>query len=101
MPEPSLTPQEYEQHLVDLRDRIRAYFDTGEGSARDLEAEARKVFALANEFREVFDRHEEIKGLVGGLLARRQQEKAMGAYAAPPAEARGCMLGWLLGRRKA
>ena len=54
MPESSLTPEEYDQHLVALRDRIRAYFDTGEGSVDELVEDARKVFAVADEYREVF-----------------------------------------------
>ena len=90
----SLTPQEYELHLKDLRDRLRTYLDTGVGDAKELTRDAEAVLELADNFPEVFQRYEDVQGLVGELLARQEQAKFLSQ--SPPRQAPGCLLGWLL-----
>jgi hypothetical protein len=93
-----LTPEEFELHLTDLRDRLRAHLERGEGSYSDLRAEAEKVLSLAGEHPEEYARHPEVEGLVADLLARGRQKEFM-AWGAPE-EAPGCLLGWLFGGRR-
>ncbi len=92
-----LTPEEFELHLTDLRDKLRAHLERGEGRYSDLRAEAEKVLSLAGEHPEVCARYPEVEGLVADLLARGRQREFM-AWGAP-AEAPGCLLGWLFGSR--
>ena len=91
----SLTPQEYESHLEDLRHRLRAYLERGEGAPRQLLHDAESVLELADEFPEILKRNEDVQGLVAELLARWQQEKFL-AHPCAPRETPGCLLGWLL-----
>ena len=97
MAAPSLTPQEFELHLKDLRDRLAAYFERGEGSAKGLHKEAEAVLTLADQFPAVYARYPEVEGMVAELLAREQQLKVFGT--GQPSQAPGCALGWLLGRK--
>ena len=94
----SLTPAEYEAHLKDLEERLRLYLDRGEGSAGQLLKDAEHVFELADDYREVFDRHPSVEGLVGELLARKRQDQFLPQ--APPKRSPGCALGWLFRRKK-
>jgi len=57
------------------------------------------VLELADSFREVFERHGEVEGLVADLLARRQQEKFLASQQSGQ-DSPGCLLGWIMkGRR--
>lgn len=93
----SLTPQEYELHLKDLRDKLVAYLERGEGSLAGLHKEAEAVLTLADEFREVYERYPEVEGMVADMLARERQQQIVGTGA--PAKSAGCLLGWLFGRK--
>ena len=101
MAQGGLSPQGFELHMRDLRSKLSAYFERGEGSARQLLKEAENVFALAPQFPEVFARFPEVEGMVADLLARQRQEDVFGSG---PARGRpnapGCMLGWLFRPRK-
>ena len=99
MTKSSLTPEEYELHLKDLRERLKLYLERGEGDTRQLLHDTESVLELADEFPEVLKRHEDVQGLAAELLARRQQQKFV-AQSGAPREAPGCLLGWLLGRRR-
>ena len=94
-----LTPEEFELHLKDLRERLRAYLTAGEGDARGLLRDAEFVLELAEGFPEVVERNEDVQGLVAEVLARRQQEKLFG-QGDEGRQAPGCLLGWLLPRRR-
>ena len=94
-----LTPQDYELALRDLKGKLEAYHQRGEGSRKALRREAEDVLSLSEQFPEVYARHPEIEGLVAELLAREQQAKYMASDA--PREAPGCLLGWLFKGRKA
>ena len=94
---PSLTPQEFELHLEDLRARLTAYLERGEGKLDRLLGEAEQVLSLRDEFPEVWARHQDVEGLVADALARRRQQHVLGTP--DRREAPGCLLGWLLGRR--
>jgi hypothetical protein len=94
----SLTPQEFELHLKDLRDKLRAYLERGEGSPARLRKEAEAVLALAQEFAEVYERYPDVEGMVADLLAREKQSQVFGTGQAR--EAPGCALAWLFRRRK-
>lgn len=93
----SLTPQEYELHLKDLRDKLVAYLERGEGRLAGLHKEAEAVLTLADEFREVYERYPEVEGMVADMLARERQQRVVGT--GEPAKSTGCMLGWLFGRK--
>ena len=95
----SLTPEEYELHLKDLRERLKSQLETGGGDIDALLRDAEHVLELAEEFPEVFARYEVVNGLTAEVLARRQQRNFLGAQA-PERESPGCLLGWLRGRRK-
>ena len=94
----SLTPAEYEAHLRDLEERLRLYLDQGEGSAGELLKDAEHVLELADDYREVFERHPSVEGLVAELLARRRQEQFLPQQSSKRSP--GCALGWLFGRKK-
>ncbi len=89
----SLTAQEFELHLKDLREKLREYLETGEGKYRDLRRQAENVLALAEEFPAVYRRYEDIEGLVAAMLAREKQKEFMTSE--PAEEKSGCLLGWL------
>jgi len=92
-----LTPQEYEMHLEDLRERLRAHLEDGEGDRGQLLKEAENVLDLAEEFADEYARHPEIEGLLGELFARREQAKFLPGESSSASETkrRGCLLGWL------
>jgi hypothetical protein len=93
-----LTPEEFELHLEDLCERIRAYLERGEGKYDRLRSQAEEVLSLSDEFPEVYERHTEVEGLIAAMLAREKQKEFMAWNA--PGEAPGCLLGWLFrGRR--
>jgi len=93
----SLTPQEFELHLRDLRDRLHAYLEGGEGSRREVQKLAEEVLSLRDQFPQVYERYPEVEGMVADMLARQRQEDIFGT--GRPREAPGCMLGWLLRRK--
>jgi len=95
---PCITRDEYELHLKDLSERLRAHLESGEGRGEELLREAEELLELGQEFPDVLEHHGELQGLVAELLARRQQEKFI-ATQQPQKEAPGCLLGWLLGRK--
>ena len=94
----SLTPQEYELHLKDLRERLHSYLKGGGENVDRLLRDAESVLELAETYPHVFERYREVEGLVAEVLARRRQQKFL-AQPSAPAEAPGCLLGWLSGRR--
>jgi hypothetical protein len=98
MADSSLTPQEFELHLRDLRDKLKAYLERGEGSLGQLRKEAEAVLALTHEFPVVWARYPEVEGMVADLLAREKQRQVFGTGQAR--EAPGCALAWLFRRRK-
>ncbi len=98
MAKDSLTPQEYELHLKDLRERLRLYLDGGGGDLKQLMKDAEAVLELAEAFPEVLEHHTDVEGLVAELLARRQQAK-FGTGRAAPRQGPGCLLGWLTSGR--
>jgi hypothetical protein len=93
-----LTPQEFELHLKDLRDRLRALLDKGEGSSGELRREAEELLLMAGGYPGVYERYPNLPGLVADLLAREKQKEYVAA--GPRGEAPGCLLGWLLRRKK-
>lgn len=93
----SLTPEEFELHLKDLRQELRAYLDRGEGNLKQLHKEAEAVFAVAEGFPEVRERYPDVEGMVADMLARERQEAIFGT--GQPAGAPGCALGWLFRRK--
>ncbi len=94
---PSLSPQEFEQHLKELQQRLTDYLERGVGKFERLRAEAQKVLSLAREFPDVFERYQHVEGLVAEMLAREKQKEFMATQ--PPDEAPGCLLGWVLRRK--
>jgi len=88
-----LTPEDIELHLNDLRERLTAFLERGEGKVTELRKGAEQVFALRDEFVEVFERHGDVEGLVAEFLAREKQYQFIGGQEKP--EKRGCLLGWL------
>jgi len=93
----SLTPEEFQLHLGDLRERLVAYLERGEGKPAEILGEAEQVLALRGDFPEVWERHADVEGLVADLLAHRRQQKVFGTP--EQREAPGCLLGWLTRRR--
>jgi len=91
----SLTPQEFELHLKDLRERLIAFIESGEGNAVELLREAEQLLALKDRFPQVYERHADVEGLVADVLARRRQQRVMGV-GGERRRAPGCLLGWLL-----
>ena len=57
------------------------------------------MLELAEDFPELLERNQDVQGLAAELLARRQQQRFL-AQSAAPREAPGCLLGWLLPRRR-
>ncbi|MBS3763927.1 MAG: hypothetical protein KGZ25_11570 [Planctomycetes bacterium] len=99
MAQTQLTPEEYELHLEELTARIKQHLESGSENTDKLIGEAEELLELGSSYREVFERHPDFPRLVGGLLARQKQENFMASK--PEAEnAPGCLLGWLLGRKK-
>jgi len=99
MANPPITASEYDLHLKDLCDRLKDCLAGGGGDSGGLLREAEELLGLAEDYPEVMRRHEDVSGLVGELLARREQQKFMNA----PGQARepsGCLLAWLPGRRR-
>jgi hypothetical protein len=94
----SLTPAEFELHLKDLRDRLRAYLERGEGNLKQLHKEAEAVLSLASEFPDVYERYQDVEGMVADMLARERQQAVFGTGAPPKAP--GCALGWLFRRKE-
>jgi len=94
----SLTPEEFELHLKDLRERLCAHLERGEGEFKRLCKEAEELLALRGEFPDVSARYEDVEGLVAEMLARRKQRDFMASSA--PADTPGCLLGWLARYRK-
>jgi len=93
----ALTPEEFELHLADLRERLLAHLGRGEGNRRSLLRDAEQVLALRDDFPEIYARHGDVEGMIADLLALRQQEKFSGS--GTTSEPSGCLLGWLFGRR--
>jgi len=96
---PGLTPQEYELHVRDLRERLRSFLESGAGDMKVLLHDAESVMELAEQYPEVVRRHPDLEGLVAELLARREQRRFTSAGTGSQQERSGCLLGWLLGRR--
>ena len=90
----SLTPQEFEQHVEELRTHLREYLEQDVGKYRQLRAEAEQVLRLAPDFPEVYEKFPDVEGLVAEMLAREKQKDFM-ASQEPDQEAPGCLLGWL------
>jgi hypothetical protein len=57
------------------------------------------VLELAQDFPEILEGNQDVQGLAAELLARREQQRFL-AQSAAPREAPGCLLGWLLRRRR-
>lgn len=93
-----LTPEEYELHLKQLRERLESHLDRGEGKRRELMDEAEKVLALQEQFPEVYAQYVDVEGLVADLLARKQQAKFISQPVSE--QSPGCLLGWILSRRR-
>lgn len=94
-----LTPEEYEAHLKDLKERLELHFNSGEGKIADLLKDAERVLECAGDYPEVFARYQQVEGLVAEMLARRRQDQFLqqqGDVAKPP----GCLLGWLAPRAR-
>ncbi|MHC4787627.1 MAG: hypothetical protein ACYS8K_00245 [Planctomycetota bacterium] len=92
-----LTPEEFELHLKDLRDRLTAYLERGEGQLQGLHREAEAVLVLADQFPQIYQRYPEVEGMVADMLARERQQEVFGTGA--PEQKPGCALGWMLRRR--
>lgn len=93
-----LTPDEYSLHLQDLKARMEAFLDKGEGDLRRLLHDAEELVGMRDEFPEVYERYPDIEGLCCGVLARRQQMRVMGGP--QEKEAPGCLFGWLARRKR-
>jgi len=98
MGDSGLTPEEYEMDLRDLRDRLLAFLERGEGRLGQLKADAEKVLVLAQDFPDVYERYRDVEGMVAEMLARAEQRRYMGTDSRK--EAPGCLLGWLFKGRK-
>jgi len=98
MADTQLTPDEYDLHLRDLRERLCAFLERGEGNLPRLRRDAENVLALTDEFPDVWGRYGDVEGLVAEMLARQEQLKYMAS--APKSEAPGCLVGWVMGSRK-
>jgi len=96
-----LTPQEYELHLKDLRQRLIEHLEGAGGENPDrLLKDAERVLELAETFPDVFRRHRDVEGLVADLLARREQQRFLAAQQPSQARQSGCLLGWLPWRKR-
>lgn len=96
MSDSHISPQEYEMSIQALIERIKTYLDTGQGDTEQILREAEELLEMRNIYPEAMHRHRELQGLLGDLLARREQER----FSSPQGgerEAPGCLLGWLFG----
>lgn len=93
----SLTPQEFELHLKDLRERLVALLERGEGQLVELRKDAEQVLMLRDQFPEVYERYGDIEGLIAEMLAREKQLAFRGTDEV--GEAPGCLLGWLFRKK--
>ena len=100
MAKTELTPQEFELHVRDLRERAKAYLEGGAGDRRALLKDAEHVLELAASYAEVMERYPDVEGMVAEMLARDQQAKFLSGGSARGRESPGCLLGWLFGRGK-
>jgi hypothetical protein len=89
----TLSPQDYESELKDLRQRLKLYLDSGVGEMKQLLKDAQRVLEMGGEYPEVLGRYRDVEGLVADLLARGQQQKFLSGQSS--GEAPGCLLGWL------
>jgi hypothetical protein len=89
----TLSPQDYESELKDLRQRLKLYLDSGVGDMKQLLKDAQRVLEMGAEYPEVLGRYRDVEGLVADLLARGQQQKFLSGQSS--GEAPGCLLGWL------
>lgn len=91
-----ISPREYEMSIEALIDRIEIYLDTGEGDSQQIIREAEELLELKDVYPEAINRHPELQGLLGELLARKQQERfRANRKEGEEREAPGCLLGWL------
>lgn len=97
MSDSHISPQEYELSLEALIDRIEAYLETGQGDSEQIVREASELLELKEIYPEAMRRHRELEGLLGELLAKREQERFT-ARQGKEREAPGCLLGWLFKR---
>jgi hypothetical protein len=97
MAQSALSPEEYELHLKDLKQRLTDFVERGQGDPEQLRREAEQALSLADTFPDVYERYPEIEGMVGDLLARERQAEVFGT--GQEREPRGCLLGWLFRRR--
>lgn len=98
MAETSLTPEDYELEIRQLKRDLKAYLERGEGDRKELRRKAEQVLKLSDEFPRVYADHSDLEGMVADLLAREEQEKFLSTEA--PRESPGCLLGWLWGRKR-
>ena len=98
MADAGLTPQDYELHLRDLKERLVAYLERGEGDLKKLHRDAEELLSMVDEFAEVYARFPELEGMLAEMLAKEKQLQFMPE--APAADAPGCLLGLLLQQRK-
>jgi hypothetical protein len=98
MSDSHISPQEYELSLKALINRIKTYLESGEGDTDQIIREAQELLEMKDVYPEALRRHRELEGLLGELLARREQERFRGS-SKDEREAPGCMLGWLFGDR--
>ena len=68
------TPEEYEQALLALKEKLDAYY-AGSGDSRMIEQEATLVLSRREKFPEVFERHRDIEPMLGDMLAERIRTK--------------------------
>jgi len=100
MSKAALTPQEYEEHLKVLRDRLRDYVDKGVGNRKAILREAEQVLGLAESYPEVMARYGDVEGLLADILAHEERSRSLaGGSGGSTGEPHGCLLGWLFGRR--
>ncbi len=91
----SLTSREYELHLKDMCERLKAYLEGGGEDPKHLLKDAENVLELADSFPEVFERYRRVEGLVAAVLARQKQHELFVTPKGPP-DSPGCLLFWLL-----
>jgi hypothetical protein len=98
MGESPLTPEEFELHLKDLRERLSDHLEGGEGDSGRLLKESEEMLALSRDFPDIMARYPDVEGMVADVLARDKQREVFGT--GQEGEAPGCALGWLLGRQR-
>jgi hypothetical protein len=88
-------------HLRYLSERLEDLVESGEGNAEKILDEAAELLELGqNHYPDILRGHPEIQGMLGDVLARRQQEKFMTGQQ-QESDARGCLLGWLFRKKDA